>query len=558
MRAFLNRDIYSEAENEILRRFVFPAELHFGDQTVPVRDMRCVWKQLLSVIAARIKMNENVRAQVEQGQFPGISICPCAEAPDADGLFIRFSGDQNGQQQLGCWFAFAEDVCAIRAQVAQWLRAFGFADHMIYLKNEYPEFSHEQNKLGSLDREVYRRVTQGQSALQIALTDDLGEGLDNWYEPALNELRDKIKNNIPGQAGYEPISGILNSTPYASKILWFRIAYEEFDGRDYKKCVADNIRGLIENDLTQFAGNVCGPFPLNNLNQFCNYVWFLAKADGNSNSRLKKGLRAAVRGSDDLDRYEVIATLLNSENDNGNDFRNFVRWFKENRLDDQDVDCWKKRIANDFLKAFPRYDDANADCGYYLHWHKEGSLPPRPIFGISKVQLRNGYDRLEVKLDGQAQPMSLPASLFANDGMYLIPVGEAGVKAVVAKRDGQDCELYPIQGEDILAGDDIANGVFCRAVEGVRDNRRDWWTRLVGEDVVSNRKRELLVVVSGCVDALNVTEANGAEVRWIQCGQPKYYCDVDKTAFVLSVVSRPQNDVKVRIKDWDIKLRLRA
>lgn len=296
MRTILNRDNYSDAENEVLRQFVFPAELHFGNQTVLVRNMRSLWQQLLSVIETRIRRSDEVRAQVGQGQFSGISICTRAAAPSAGGLFIRFNGEQDGPQGLGCWFALAEDVCAIRAQIAQWLRALGFGGHMIYLEGK--------DMLTRLNEAVRARMAQGQSALQIALTDDLVEGFDNWYEPALTELREKLAHR--GQ--YESADGILSCTPYASKIIWFRIAYEKWTGRNYQEVFADALGINVQENrvwLREFGGR--DPFKFENQAAFRSHVWCLCfERDEDANGRPSSFVARALRIVNTLSLDEAL------------------------------------------------------------------------------------------------------------------------------------------------------------------------------------------------------------------------------------------------------------
>lgn len=490
MRAYLNHAAYTESENEILRQFVFSADLHFANETVSVRNMQRVWRQLLSVMATRIRRSGEVWAQVEQGRFPGISICTRADAPGVGGLFIRLQEEQDGQQELGCWFALEEDVCAIRAQVAEWLRAFGFGGHMVYLKNDYPEFSHEQNELGCLDREVHRRVAQGQSALQIALSDDLVDRLgDGWYGRCLEILKDRLDN----RRTYESIEAILAQTPYASKILWFRAAFETYDGgRSHARGFRDSLGGGDNYYIPMQEFGKAPPFPFDESqspnrpresNRFREYVWFMAgpgREDGvGRTSELTYGLKELCR--DGETDYSVDSDLYEKEDavwHLGKDLRQFVDFVRNRvRQDDEVVAAqWIRKLYDIFNKAFPAFNDVDVSAAQFLDYDPDGDHAPNVILGLWGARFNNGYNRISCELPNDAESQDVSRE-WLTCGCYKIPLRDQAFGRVQIRGsiDGLDeRELGSVELSSVC-------GLYVRATEsryGRVGLRRNWWRKI--------------------------------------------------------------------------------
>lgn len=250
--------------------------------------------------------------------------------------------------------------------------------------------------LGKLDREVYARVLQGQSALQIALTDTLGEGLGNWYEAAVTALQEKLAN----RSAYVQASSILRCTRYASKIVWFRIAFEEYRGDNFYSVFTRRLN-ITREDLVDFAREE--PFPFRNGLEFRKRVWCLRfnQVDG-----VVLGLTSftarALRVIDDLDlplaldgdleRYKQmeygqdvcghIRLLLQDSNDT--DFRCFVEHMKNSYAVVVNLPSWLQTVCTSARRVLAGFrhcaTSAEAFVDFAVGLDNSGNLvvaPPR-------------------------------------------------------------------------------------------------------------------------------------------------------------------------------------
>lgn len=197
--------------------------------------------------------------------------------------------------------------------------------------------------LGKLDREVYTRVLHGQSALQIALTDNLGEGLENWYEYAVTALQEKLAN----RQAYVQASPILRCTRYASKIVWFRLAFEEYRGDNFYSVFTRRLN-ITREDLVDFAREE--PFPFRNGLEFRKRIWCLRfnEVDGvvlGLTSFTARALRViedidlplALNG--DLERY--------NEMEYGQDVCGHIRLLLQDTTD-TDFRCFVEHLKNPY------------------------------------------------------------------------------------------------------------------------------------------------------------------------------------------------------------------
>lgn len=130
-------------------------------------------------------------------------------------------------------------------------------------------FNNEEDILLSLNREVCRRYKDGQSALRIALSTDLISDRDDWFEKSVLALKNEVKRHLPENDG---LIKVWDKCAYIFKIIWFRIAFEESKGRDYRKIMAKRLE-IEEVRLDDIKTKE--PFAFTNNDDFRKYVWCL-------------------------------------------------------------------------------------------------------------------------------------------------------------------------------------------------------------------------------------------------------------------------------------------
>lgn len=216
--------------------------------------------------------------------------------------------------------------------------------------------------LEKLNRAVKTRVERGESALRIAISDDLLEGLGaSWYSEALDSLKERIgKDNSHPQHIYKT----LQATSYAAKILWFRTAFEKYRGDNHQSVFAQalgiDLNQGVRDRLRRFGEE--NPFPFDD-QTFKSYVWCLKFEDDGDNtingikSFVAQALRV-IRGMDiedalntDASEYQPfpgdgdvcrhIRALL-SRDDSG-DFKEFIKILK-NRYLCQVLPFWQEML----------------------------------------------------------------------------------------------------------------------------------------------------------------------------------------------------------------------
>ena len=410
--------------------------------------------------------------------------------------------------------------------------------------------------LGKLDREVYARVLQGQSALQIALTDNLGEGLENWYEQGLMQLRRDIRTP------YVTIGGLLDRTKYAAKILWFRTAFEDvcFDGgRTHAMGFREALCGGTDfyDPMRRFG--IVSPFPFDESpnssersNRFREYVWFMSGA-GQANgaghtSQLTLGLKELCR--DGETDYTVVSDLYEKEDSVwhlGKDLRQFVD-FVRNRAqqnEEPEVAQWIRKLYDIFNNAFPAFNDVDVSAAQFLDYDPDGDLAPNVILGLWGARFNNGYNRISFKLPNDAESQDVRRE-WMSDGCYKIHLGDQAFGKVQirgsidgnSKRDLGSVELSSVCG------------LYVRATEsryGKVGLRRNWW-RKIEKDGDVRFGRTLLLCLPGLgtepqfpKTLLNhYSVARNVETRISQVGQPQDYT-------LIVMVPRTSCDALVRV-----------
>lgn len=182
-----------------------------------------------------------------------------------------------------------------------------------------------------LDNAIKSLAQQGGSVLRIVLADDLLPTTENWYDHCVNALEAKLR-----VAGH--LSGINDRTllslfmkyPYAVKIIWFRLAYEEYRGDNYQKVFADHFdidltpsnRALLMN----FAR--VEPFAFGDDVSFRSYLWCLRFAnEGDSLRGISSFTARALRVIDNMEEAEARSSdsKLYSRLENGQDVCKHIR-----------------------------------------------------------------------------------------------------------------------------------------------------------------------------------------------------------------------------------------
>ena len=234
-----------------------------------------------------------------------------------------------------------------------------------------PEASNAVGFLGELDRIVYQKVREGKSALRIAL-----EINDSQYQRSLEELRQIIGWNAHGDDRCKLWNLTTIKEVYAVKILWFRTAYEKYNGRNTdevfrRELGIGNVYMNNDYELSEKLRNFKErePFPLyrpygaqNFLHGFREYVWFHASENHTTNDLY--GVVQRAIGLDETERfnpqnyqegeYQFAYKMLERLNDpwhRGDDFREVVGKFCDKECNIAEEAEWIQKIVRNFEKG---------------------------------------------------------------------------------------------------------------------------------------------------------------------------------------------------------------
>ena len=369
---------------------------------------------------------------------------------------------------------------------------------------------------GELDRTVYDKVNEGKSALRIAL-----ELSDDQYNKGIDELKDKIGNGGENNK-INNLINLYNSFAYAFKILWFRIAFEKYDGQN-----TDDIF-LTELGVNEQANERVGyikisePFPLNGndngrfVQGFREYVWF------NANARNTQDLYNVVRRAISLDKeerfnpecypeneYTFVRKTLSRTNDEwhrGDDFREVMGKYCDRECNIEEEDEWIKKI----VAKFPKRDFAQ--CDFYLRWNP-GNVNIEGVVCWDKFNLESA-NNVTLSCTGMGDvTRNLPAN-----GRITQPV-PMNVTSVVA-----ECEI----GDNILSSfnfDQIDTNALCEGIWFRHGRTNDsLWERATslkdckGKELRKKRmipanKKEALIICRCGSECLDVQLPSGVKTK---------------------------------------------
>ena len=358
--------------------------------------------------------------------------------------------------------------------------------------------------LGKLDRAVYERVKNGASALQIALADSV-DGIDgDWYDQCMKTLCERVKC----RKSWESLNGILGMTKYASKVLWFRTAFEdrEFSGGNGHMKAFKSRLGLSDDFscvLREFGKS--SPFGFNESPNksmgepgFSDYVWFMSGAGVQGGrgraSSLTLGLKELCRDGDT--DVPIVSELYEKSDDAwhiGMDLQRFVDCIRRRGPGDDEEDYeedWIRKLHSVFDKAFPAFYDVDVSCAQCLKYEVDGSLAPKMILGLWGAVFNKGYDNI---LCGEDM---ISADVFRMYGCSEIPLRDMELQTTV-RVYGEGHGLMKRELANVKISD--IPGVYVRSIEsryGKNARRRNWWRKL--ENKASIRYgRDLLLCIEG-------------------------------------------------------------
>lgn len=263
--------------------------------------------------------------------------------------------------------------------------------------------------LGDLDRKVRQEVLNGKSALHIAIEVD-----DKLYESCIKELTEII-NHLAGNNGRQKLLNLVRywlipneiAMPrYAIKILWFRTAFDNYNGqfyvRDFHRRLGVGdvyLNGDFELTDALNAFRSSSPFPFCGLPEFREYVWFHGHPVAGQTSDLQEVVNCAIRSDEDnrfnphnpgYAQYEFARSMLKRHEDEwhrGDDFRRVLTEFCNPEFSIENAERWVRRI----LQNFPPRDFGK--CDFYLRWHS-GDNHGDGIVGWDRFKFADGNDLL--------------------------------------------------------------------------------------------------------------------------------------------------------------------
>ena len=336
--------------------------------------------------------------------------------------------------------------------------------------------------LGVLDRKVRQEVLNGKSALQIAIEVD-----DNLYESCINELKEII-NHCAYNNSRQKLLNLVRDWPveevaiprYAIKILWFRTAFDNYNGRFYvrdfhrKLGIGDvNLNGDFELTaaLNEFRSGV--PFPFCGLQEFREYVWFHGHPELGHTSDLQEVVNCAIRSDEEnrfnphnseyaQSQYEFVRSMLAPHEDEwhrGDDFRRVLTEFCDPEFCIENAEPWVRRI----LQNFPPRDFGK--CDFYLRWHS-GDNHGDGIVGWDRFKFANGNDLLVQCTGMQEKRTAIPQC-----GRLAQPVGISDDKVFGRWRrpNGVAVEFT----YDEIDFNDLCEGIWFRH----KTKNDTWWER---------------------------------------------------------------------------------
>lgn len=162
-----------------------------------------------------------------------------------------------------------------------------------------------------LDREIRNRVLAGESALRIALSNDLLLQDETW-DAVLQAIRQEVERQMRARYVDRPLLRALSSYPYVAKVLWFREAFDarEFQGDNHQAAFATALGvslqdGTNRDQLRRFGENP--PFEFIGPDGFRQHVWCLrfAQGDGEENG-FSSYIARALRKVHDLTEDEAL------------------------------------------------------------------------------------------------------------------------------------------------------------------------------------------------------------------------------------------------------------
>lgn len=179
-----------------------------------------------------------------------------------------------------------------------------------------------------LDDAIKCRAQQGESVLRLVLANDLLPTAENWYNHCVDALKEKL-SHVPGVNDRQLLL-LFKRYPYAVKIIWFRLAYEEYRGDNYQKVFADcfgiNLTPLNRSQLMDFA--CVKPFAFEDEVSFRSYLWCLRFAnEGDSVRGISSFTARALRVIDNMEEGEACSSdsELYSRLENGQDVCKHIR-----------------------------------------------------------------------------------------------------------------------------------------------------------------------------------------------------------------------------------------
>lgn len=369
--------------------------------------------------------------------------------------------------------------------------------------------------LGELDRTVYQKVTEGKSALRIAL-----ELSDEQYKECIKELKNEIGKGTNGdeKKKIDKLFKLYDSFAYAFKILWFRIAFEEYDGQNTDDVFFRELG--VKKPKSERVGylKVTKSFPLEGTDNdrlvqgFREYVWF------NANARNTQDLYNVVRRAISLDEeerfnpecypekeYAFVRNMLNRTNDEwhrGDDFREVVEKYCDRECNIEEEAEWVKKI----VRNFPKRDFAQ--CDFYLRWDP-GNVNMEGVVCWDKFNLVSA-NNVTLSCTGMGDiTRSLPAN-----GRITQPV-PMDVTSVVA-----ECKM----GDNILSSfnfDQIDTNALCEGIWFRHGRMNDsLWERATSlkdcegkelrkKRMISANKKEALIVCQSGSECLDVQLPSG-------------------------------------------------
>ena len=370
--------------------------------------------------------------------------------------------------------------------------------------------------LGELDRTVYQKVKEGKSAMRIALEID-----DIQYEECINELRQIIEWR--SNESLQKLSNLVSiQEKYAVKILWFRVAFEKYDGQN-TDIVFLNELGIMSINLqnqyelaerwSSFKSNE--PFPLwrpggqgRFLQGFREYVWF--NADARNTQDLYNVVRRAIRLDEEKrfnpecypeNEYAFVRNMLSRPNDKwhrGNDFREVVEKYCDRECNIEEEAEWVKKI----VRNFPKRDFAQ--CDFYLRWDP-GNVNMEGVVCWDKFNLVSA-NNVTLSCTGMGDiTRNLPAN-----GRITQPV-PMNVTSVVA-----ECKI----GDNILSSfnfDQIDTNTLCEGIwfRHCRTNDSLWERATSLKDCEGNELRKKRMIPANKKEALIICRC-GSECLDVQ------------------------------------------